>query len=142
MQGGFDYSYNLGASTFYVGTWGSNISWLTDSGPYARSSLESDWYGGFRGNFGATDFTCDGGFLYDDDPRKLSDSVGDSIFAVRDGRGTSYVDVSANYPIGETGFRDRPLRQAGLQGHGLTEHRPGIEQQPVQRRRLEAGPEP
>ena len=129
VQGGFDYSYNLGASTFYVGTWGSNISWLTDAGQYASSSLESDWYGGFRGNFGETDFTYDGGFLYYYYPGKLapggengatkeiygqlgwkwltakvSYSVGDSIFAVRSARGTSYVDISANYPIGESGF--------------------------------------
>lgn len=129
IQGGFDYSYNLGATTFYVGTWGSNISWLTDSGQYTSSSLENDWYGGFRGNFGETDFSYDGGFLYYYYPgkvapggqngatkevygqvgwkwltAKISYSLGDSIFAVRDARGTSYADLSANYPIGETGF--------------------------------------
>jgi uncharacterized protein (TIGR02001 family) len=130
VQGGFDYAYNFGTVTGYVGTWASNISWLADGGNYSSSALENDWYGGFRGNFGATDFSYDAGFLYYYYPgtvipttgekgdtqeiygllgwkwltAKLSYSIGDKIFAVRNGSGTYYLDVSANYPIGESGF--------------------------------------
>ncbi|MEK7737008.1 MAG: TorF family putative porin [Pseudomonadota bacterium] len=42
IQGGFDYAHPSG---FYVGTWGSNISWLTDAGA-SGASLELDIYGG------------------------------------------------------------------------------------------------
>ena len=49
LQGGFDYSHSSG---FYAGTWMSNISWLTDSPGitgYNSSSLEMDFYGGYKG---------------------------------------------------------------------------------------------
>jgi uncharacterized protein (TIGR02001 family) len=71
LQGGLDYSHSSG---FYIGAWGSNISWLKENftspagvvaGQYDEGgSLELDLYGGFRGNFGKTDFTYDIGFLY------------------------------------------------------------------------------
>ena len=62
LQGGFDYSHSSG---FYAGTWASNISWLRDSGSYmAGGSLEWDFYGGFKGNIGKSDFTYDLGGLY------------------------------------------------------------------------------
>jgi uncharacterized protein (TIGR02001 family) len=58
VQGGFDYAHKSG---FYLGTWGSNISWLSDTG-LASSSLEWDWYGGYKGSVG--DFGYDVGGLY------------------------------------------------------------------------------
>lgn len=63
LQGGFDYSH---ASGFYIGTWASNISWLSDSETvtgYRSSSLEVDVYGGYRGAFGDTGVTYDVGLL-------------------------------------------------------------------------------
>ncbi len=42
LQGGFDYAH---ASGLYLGTWGSNVSWLDASG---KSSAEIDVYGGYR----------------------------------------------------------------------------------------------
>jgi uncharacterized protein (TIGR02001 family) len=54
LQGGLEYAADNG---LYVGTWGSNISWLSDlSTPAApiSSSLELDVYGGYRGKFGDT----------------------------------------------------------------------------------------
>jgi uncharacterized protein (TIGR02001 family) len=45
VQGGFDYAH---ASGFYAGTWASNISWLEDFQAYNRSSLEWDFYGGYK----------------------------------------------------------------------------------------------
>ncbi len=62
LQGGFDYSHSSG---FYAGTWMSNISWLTDSPAatgYSSSSLEMDFYGGYKGTFGG-DFGFDIGLL-------------------------------------------------------------------------------
>lgn len=129
VQGGFDYAYNFGPASFYLGTWGSNISWLSDFGTYASSSLEWDWYGGFRGNFGSSDFTYDVGFLYYYYPgtvnpgansgdtqeiygalgwkwitAKYSYSVGNKTFAVDDTSGTWYLDLSASVPFGDTGL--------------------------------------
>ena len=48
VQGGFDIAHTGG---FYAGTWASNISWLEDFGAYNRSSMEWDFYGGFKQNF-------------------------------------------------------------------------------------------
>lgn len=49
LQGGIDLTHSSG---FYLGAWGSNISWLTDnkSAPVysAGGSLELDVYGGYR----------------------------------------------------------------------------------------------
>lgn len=62
VQGGFDYSHSSG---FYLGTWGSNISWLRDGGSYmAGASLEQDFYGGFKNTIGKSDFGYDVGLLY------------------------------------------------------------------------------
>jgi len=70
LQGGFDYSHSSG---FYLGTWGSNISWLKENfstgagvtGQYdGGGSLELDFYGGYKSTFGKSDFTYDLGVLY------------------------------------------------------------------------------
>jgi uncharacterized protein (TIGR02001 family) len=61
VQGGFDYGH---ASGFYAGTWASNVSWLRDFGTYSSSSLEWDFYGGFKKNFGSSDFYWDVGTIY------------------------------------------------------------------------------
>lgn len=60
LQGGFDFAHSSG---FYLGTWGSNVSWLRDAGAYrAGGSLELDIYGGYKATLG--DFTGDIGTLY------------------------------------------------------------------------------
>jgi len=51
LQGGVDYSHSNG---FYVGMWGSNISWLTDADAYKSSSLEIDIYAGYAAEIGET----------------------------------------------------------------------------------------
>ena len=51
LQGGVEYAADSG---FYVGSWGSSISWLSDlsvSEAPVSSSLELDAYGGYRGKF-------------------------------------------------------------------------------------------
>ena len=125
IQGGFDYSH---ANGFYVGTWGSNISWLRDFGAYTGGgSLELDIYGGYKGTIGKTDFGYDVGLLYywypgDKIPggvkadtlevygalswkwisAKLSYALSDEVFGVRNADGTYYLDFTATYPIPNT----------------------------------------
>jgi len=129
LQGAFDYSYNSDSASFYAGVWGSNLSWLRDSGLYIDSSLELDFYGGIRGGFGRTPLTWDVGYLFYWYPGDLaplapnansqevygalgwywisgrvSCSLSDKIFAVRDSRGTFYFDLTANPPLGKAGL--------------------------------------
>ncbi|HVF64444.1 MAG TPA: TorF family putative porin [Casimicrobiaceae bacterium] len=130
VQGGFDYAHQSG---FYAGTWATNISWLQDFGAYRKSSMEWDFYGGYKANFGATDFFYDVGALYyhypgrrvtgafSADTLELYAAVGwkwinvkfsynvKDYFGARPNAnaaktdGTYYVDLTANYPVGETG---------------------------------------
>lgn len=55
VQGGFDWTHKNG---FYLGTWGSNISWLSDGQPNVSAPLEWDLYGGYRGSL-PSDFGYD-----------------------------------------------------------------------------------
>jgi uncharacterized protein (TIGR02001 family) len=129
LQGGFDYAH---ASGFYLGTWGSNISWLEDFGAYSRSSLEWDFYGGIKGSIpGADDFSYDVGLLYYYYPGKAFDGVTkadtlegyvgigwkwlsakvsynfkDYFGAKPIGQGTDgtyYVDLSGAFPLSDSG---------------------------------------
>lgn len=62
LQGGIEYAHDNG---FYVGAWGSNISWLSDTvvpGDNISSSLELDGYLGYRGQAGEL-FSYDVGVL-------------------------------------------------------------------------------
>jgi uncharacterized protein (TIGR02001 family) len=127
-QGGFDFTHSSG---FYVGTWLSNISWLADtpkSTGYTSAALEWDFYGGYRGTFGKSDFGYDVGLLqyyypgtYHNDlapasakadtlevygaaswkwlSAKYSYSLDNKTFGVQDSSGTWYLDLSANYPL-------------------------------------------
>lgn len=124
LQGGFDYSHSSG---LYAGTWASNVSVLRDMGAYASGgSLEWDFYGGFRGTFGASDFGYDAGLLYYYYPgnvipggtkadtleaygalswkwlsAKYSYSLSDETFGVANSDGTWYLDLSANVPLAD-----------------------------------------
>src|SRR5450759_297078 len=126
IQGGFDYAHDSG---FYAGVWGSNISWLNTSA--SNSSLELDTYFGFKNSF-ATDYSYDVGFLRYNYPgvypnpipagfakadtneiygligwkwltAKYSYSLGDT-FGLSNAKGTSYIDLSASYPIADSGI--------------------------------------
>ena len=71
IQGGFDYAHSSG---LYVGLWGSNISWLEDTGAARTSSLELDVYGGWKGEI-AKDLTLDVGVLTYNYPAKLNPGI-------------------------------------------------------------------
>lgn len=125
VQGGFDYAHESG---LYAGTWASNVQWLRDSAQYSSNSLEWDFYGGYKGTFGG-DFSYDIGLLQYWYPgtvaaggekgntlelygqlgwkwltAKYSYSLGNKTFSVRDSKGTGYFDLSANIPLGDSGF--------------------------------------
>ncbi|MCC7483732.1 MAG: hypothetical protein IT529_01975 [Burkholderiales bacterium] len=130
IQGGFDYSH---ASGIYAGTWASNVSWLRDSGAYSGGGGgEFDFYGGFKGAFGKSDFTFDIGTLYYWYPGdantvanplnpkadtweiygalgwkwftvKYSHVVSNKAFGVLDAGGTYYVDFGVAVPLGNSG---------------------------------------
>ncbi len=146
LQGGVDYSHSSG---LYIGTWLSNISWLRENfsipgnttGQYQSGGhLEMDIYGGYKANFGKSDFTYDVGLLQYWYPGtvkpaigpfactygplacpkantlegygalgwkwvtlKYSQSLKHETFGVPRTRGTNYIDLTADIPVGETG---------------------------------------
>lgn len=124
LQGGFDYEHDSG---FYIGVWGSNVSWLQDLGA-SGSSLEIDVYGGYATDLGP--FGVDVGLLqyyypgsyggsYKADgnkkPHTLEGYVGLSyefvsftyshsftnLFGIADSKKSGYYDLSASYEIME-----------------------------------------
>jgi len=116
LQGGFD----LTLGGFYVGNWNSSIGWISGS------SVEMDFYGGYRGEI-TKDFTYDAGILryqyvgakaanttelygqlgYGPATLKYSHTVSEDYFNTAGaaggsgfkGRGTGYLDLSANFPV-------------------------------------------
>ena len=149
LQGGFDYSHSSG---FYLGTWGSNVSWFNETNvgtipapiplatpagagaPFVanksnNNSLELDFYGGWKNTWG--DWGLDVGLLQYYYPGtynnlaglyskpntleayiagswkwlslKYSDSLHDT-FGVKNSKGSSYIDLTASIPLGESGF--------------------------------------
>ncbi len=58
LQAGVDWD---GGNGWYLGLWGSNISWLSDAAPGSSSSVEIDVYGGKK--FSAGDVELDVGVL-------------------------------------------------------------------------------
>ena len=120
IQGGFDLGHKSG---FYLGTWGSNVSWLSDAVPDASSSMEWDFYGGYKGSL-PNDFGYDLGVLYYWYPGSFPDgyvkadttelyaglswktvslkysySANNKTFGVADSRGSSYLDLTASYDV-------------------------------------------
>jgi uncharacterized protein (TIGR02001 family) len=58
VQGGVDFGYK----GFYLGMWGSNVSWVQTGHYKDNSSLEADFYGGYKNTF-AEDFGYDLGVI-------------------------------------------------------------------------------
>lgn len=59
LQAGVDFAHKSG---FYLGAWGSNISWIKDYVGAADGALEIDLYGGYKGEI-SKDFTFDVGVI-------------------------------------------------------------------------------
>ena len=68
VQGGFDVAFEQG---FYLGTWGSSVDFDVNDvngEDAADGSLELDYYAGWSGPIGDTDFGIDVGYIYYDYP--------------------------------------------------------------------------
>jgi uncharacterized protein (TIGR02001 family) len=130
VQGGIDYTHSSG---FYAGLWGSNVSWIADSGAIATGSagLELDTYLGFKNSF-AEDFSYDVGFIRYNYPGSYTPNTAggyvkadtDEVYGavgykwitakysyglgkfltVPGAQGTNYFDLTATYPVADTGF--------------------------------------
>ena len=130
VQGGIDYSHSSG---LYAGIWGSNVSWIADSGAVALGSvtMELDTYFGIRNSF-AKDFTYDFGFIRYNylgnytanvaggfakaDTNEVYAAIGykwvtakysyglDDFLTVPGARGTDYFEINANIPVADTGI--------------------------------------
>lgn len=123
LQGGLDYEHDSG---FYIGLWGSNISWLSDAGADS-SSLEINVYAGYTteigplgldvgllqyyypGKFGSsTDYegrnpnTLEGyvGLSWEFLSFKYSHAFS-NLFGFDDSKNSQYYQVGANYEIME-----------------------------------------
>ncbi len=123
IQGGFDYSHSSGV---YLGTWGSNVSWIKDFQGYQNGSMEIDLYGGYRGTAG--DVSYDVGvvtYMYPGEKAaavnadttevyasagwkwftaKYSYVTSNGTFGFPNARGSNYFNLAASLPIGETGL--------------------------------------
>ncbi|HEY0877092.1 MAG TPA: TorF family putative porin [Zeimonas sp.] len=119
LQGGFDYAH---ASGVYLGTWGSNVSWLADSNADVSNSLELDVYAGWRGRLGEVGYDAGvlryfypgsypSGFVSPHTTEvyaagswrmftlKYSHAV-TNLFGVPDSEGAGYLDLAANVDVG------------------------------------------
>lgn len=130
LQGGVDYAH---ASGLYVGAWGSNVKWIKDSGAIATgdANVELDTYFGFKNTLVA-DLSYDvgyvrynylgtytpnsvGGFnnadtaevygaaIYKWITLKYSYGLLDGFLTTPGAKGTNYIDLSASYPVADTG---------------------------------------
>ena len=118
LQGGVTWTADSG---FYVGGWGSSISWLSDSDPAVSSQVELDGFIGYAGKFGDSDVGFDVGanyYWYPGDyptgynsPNTLELYAGvtwkifsakyyhatTDLFGVPDSKGSGDLDLSANW---------------------------------------------
>ncbi len=126
IQGGFDYTH---ASGLYLGTWGSNVSWLTGFQGYTSGSMELDLYGGYRNSVGPVSYDVgairymypgskNGGTLpgawtseayaslgWKWFTAKYSYYLSDSVFGVGpNANGSGYLDISGSLPVADTGL--------------------------------------
>jgi len=120
LQGGFDYAHDSG---FYIGAWGSSVSWLSDATDGVSNSLELDVYGGYSTELGPIgldvgllQYYYPGSYPSRDynSPNTLEGYVGVSwefltfkysyaftdLFGAEDSDGSQYFDLGAEYEVG------------------------------------------
>ncbi len=93
IQGTIEYAADSG---FYIGGFGSSISWLSDADPDISSSAEFDVYGGYRGAFGESGVKYDVGAIYYAYPGDFPDGFNSADTTEIYG-GISYSLFSAKY---------------------------------------------
>lgn len=125
LQAGVDFAHKSG---FYLGAWGSNVSWIKDYAGATDGALEIDLYGGYKGEI-SKDFTYDlgvityqypgntaatnantselyGALTYSVVTAKYSRSTGNFV-ANPNSSGSAYFEVAANFDLG-SGFTLTP----------------------------------
>jgi uncharacterized protein (TIGR02001 family) len=125
LQAGIDFAHKSG---FYLGAWGSNVSWIKDFAGATDGSLELDLYGGYKGEI-SKDLTYDVGLItyqypsnnaatnantteiygalsYSIVTAKYSYSTGNFV-ANADSSGSAYFELAANFDLGN-GFTLTP----------------------------------
>ena len=101
LQAGVDFAHKSG---FYLGAWGSNVSWVKEFNGASKGDLEIDIYGGFKGEI-AKGFGFDVGLISYQYPGNDSG-----------GAGTPGAGRSA-WPSGRPGHRTRRrLRRTACRG--------------------------
>ncbi len=137
LQAGVDFAHTSG---FYLGAWGSNVSWIKDYEGVTQGSLEIDLYGGYKGEI-SKDFTYDlgviryqypgntatpnanttevyGALTYSVVTAKYSRSTSDFI-SNANSSGSAYFEVAATFDLG-SGFTLTPRvgRQSIVSNNG------------------------
>lgn len=121
LQAGLQYDHPSG---FYAGTWGSNISWLSDGQDSISSSVELDFYTGYKGSWGDK-VSYDVGLNYYYYPGKFPHGFNSAdtlegyfavtystitakysyaftdLFGISNSDGSGYLDLAWNQPLGE-----------------------------------------
>ena len=108
IQGGFDYAHSSG---LYAGTWASNISWLQDFGAYQRSSVEWDFYAGYKASFGDGFFYDVGGLYYYYPGKRYPGIVNADNFELYGALGWQFVSLKFSYSLKDY-FGARPNANA------------------------------
>jgi uncharacterized protein (TIGR02001 family) len=125
LQVGADFTHKDG---FYLGVWGSNVSWIKDFDPTKKGGLEVDLYGGYRGDTGmgvtydvglityqypsntaatnANTTEIYGAVTYNIVTAKYSRSLTNFV-ANADSKGSQYLEVAAAFDLGN-GFSVTP----------------------------------
>jgi len=128
LQVGVDFTHSSG---FYLGAWGSNVSWIKDYVGASKGSIEIDLYGGYRGQIGkdvafdvgvikyqypnntaaavlvnANTAEVYGALTYSIVTAKYSRSVSNFV-ANPDSKGSQYFEIAANIDLGN-GFTLTP----------------------------------
>jgi uncharacterized protein (TIGR02001 family) len=149
LQGGVDYTDKSG---FYVGAWGSTISWIKDAGTIAKASgikgpVELDLYGGYKGTTG--DLAYDLGYLryqyVSNNLSKVSGAVDantdelygaltyglftakyshavSNLFGTPDSKNSYYLDLSAAFDLGD-GYSLTPhVGRQGVKNHSAASY--------------------
>ena len=122
LQAGVDFAH---ASGFYLGAWGSNVSWIKDYVGATDGTLDVDLYGGFKGEV-TQGLAFDVGVITYQYPNNTADRVLvnanttelygalsygiftakyshalTNLFGFADSKGSGYLDLSASVDLGD-----------------------------------------
>ena len=104
LQVGADFTHKDG---FYLGAWGSNVSWIKDYVGATKGSLEVDLYGGYRGDTGMG-VTYDVGLITYQYPSNTAAAVLANANTTEVYGAVTYSVVTAKYSRSVTNFIANP----------------------------------